>query len=222
MLGLSWEMMAGATKVFGKFCWNPTSTGNVRTEYWICGLRPYFEKSQALDIGDQPLETAADEGSQPQRGVKISYPHEYAATHQFWHETLNNLGIPTNPSHLDGSNIGAWTNLATIDPRTQERSYSTTAYLAPIATRGNLSIVTGAEAGEIVFDGGAESQVASEEIPFGGGGSQISRRGRGVSGFGVTGNHPQRRKRRLSIVTGAFGHRQPTTPGKIGDPDQVP
>jgi len=127
-------------------------------------IRPYFEKSEFLDIVDKPPRKAADKSDSPssgqQRHVTATYPREYAATHQFWHNTLNNLGIPTNPSHMDGSNVGVWTSLATIDPRTQERSYSTTAYLAPIATRGNLSIVTGAEVDEIVFDGHSQGEEA--------------------------------------------------------------
>ncbi len=144
MLGKSWGMKAGTGRAFCKL-YNPQSD---MLPHYIAdlGVRPYFERSEFL--------AATDKGSpsSEQRHVTVMYPREYAATHQFWHETLNNLSIQTNASHMDGSNVGVWTSLATIDPQTQERSYSTTGYLQPIATRENLSIVTGAEVDEILFD----------------------------------------------------------------------
>lgn len=65
---------------------------------------------------------------------------------------------------MNGCNIGAWTNLATIEPETQERSYSTNAYLAPVTTRANLHVLTEAEVSEIIFE--RHSTTVSEDSPL--------------------------------------------------------
>lgn len=75
--------------------------------------------------------------------VQISYNEEYSASHALWHDTLNSLGVKTNPSHHSGSNIGVWTNINTVDPRVYERSYSAN-YLSCSGTNSNLHIITDA------------------------------------------------------------------------------
>ncbi|ROV87149.1 hypothetical protein VSDG_09977 [Cytospora chrysosperma] len=56
----------------------------------------------------------------------------------------------TGDPFLGGSD-GAFSCLASIDPVTRERSYSTTAYYNPIKDRDNLHVVTGAAVEKILF-----------------------------------------------------------------------
>jgi choline dehydrogenase-like flavoprotein len=65
---------------------------------------------------------------------------------------MNALGVETNREHLAGSNLGAWTNLGSVDPSSGERSYSATAYYLPNASRPNLVLLTEAQVTEIVME----------------------------------------------------------------------
>ncbi|KAK3935705.1 hypothetical protein QBC46DRAFT_367404 [Diplogelasinospora grovesii] len=93
--------------------------------------------------------------------LRICYATEYSASHAFWHETLNTLGIETNESYLAGSNVGAWTNLGAVDPDLLTRSYSTSAYFLPNAARPNLLVLTEAFVSKIIICKQAGQWVAS-------------------------------------------------------------
>jgi choline dehydrogenase-like flavoprotein len=82
--------------------------------------------------------------------IQISYINEYSASHALWHRTLNAAGIETNPAHLSGSNVGVWTNVNTVDPKKAARSYSTS-YYSSLAKHGNLHILTGASAKNVIL-----------------------------------------------------------------------
>lgn len=75
---------------------------------------------------------------------------EFSASHSRWHGTLNALGVETNKSHLAGSNVGVWTNVCSVDPRTTTRSYSTR-YCPGGSPAVNLHILTEASAQEIIL-----------------------------------------------------------------------
>lgn len=84
--------------------------------------------------------------------IQVSYSTDYSASHGLWHRTLNALGVQTNPAHLAGSNVGVWTNVNTVDPRTARRSYSS-GYCA--SSRSNLHILTHATVHEVVIEQGS-------------------------------------------------------------------
>jgi hypothetical protein len=69
--------------------------------------RPFYKKSErfhAPTVADQQEHRIYfDSELMGTNGpISISYNREYSASHQYWHETLNKLGIPTNKSHLSG------------------------------------------------------------------------------------------------------------------------
>jgi len=82
----------------------------------------------------------------------VTYLREYSVSHQYWHETLNQLGVETNESHMSGSNVGVWTNVVAVDPKTVTRAYSATAYYLPNAERQNLVLLTGAAVQEVILE----------------------------------------------------------------------
>jgi choline dehydrogenase-like flavoprotein len=85
--------------------------------------------------------------------VSISYNREYTASHQYWHETLNKLGISTNKSHLSGSNVGVWTNVVSVNPQTMTRSYSADSHYHSVAkNRRNLTVLTNALVQEVKIE----------------------------------------------------------------------
>lgn len=120
-------------------------------------LLPYFKKSETFFEPEPETQTQhkaiydaqALGASGP---IQIYYPKEYYGGHALWHTTLNSLGIETNEAHLSGSNVGAWTNVCSVDPKSGKRSYSATAYYLKNASRPNLSVLTEALAEEILLE----------------------------------------------------------------------
>lgn len=72
--------------------------------------------------------------------------------HQYWHTTLNNLGVETNSSHFSGLNLGVWTTLTSVDPKLRTRCYSATAYHLPNSSRKNLVVLTEAVVNKVVLE----------------------------------------------------------------------
>jgi choline dehydrogenase-like flavoprotein len=97
--------------------------------------------------------------------MQICYAAEYSASHVLWHATLNSLGVETNEAHLAGSNVGVWTNLGSVDPRSLVRSYSAPAYYVPNASRENLVVLTEATVNEVVL-GEHEGQWTATGVRF--------------------------------------------------------
>jgi choline dehydrogenase-like flavoprotein len=93
--------------------------------------------------------------------LHTTHVKQYGPAHQYWHETLNRLGIPSSRDSLAGVNVGAWNMVCTIDPDRQERSYSASAYYSPVAQRSNLHVLTDTTAMEILFDSGSDTMCAT-------------------------------------------------------------
>ncbi|KAF7530983.1 hypothetical protein G7054_g9285 [Neopestalotiopsis clavispora] len=120
-------------------------------------LLPFFKKSESFhrpaDRNQEENALYFDENALGKSGpVQISYACEYSASHALWHDTMKTLGVTTNRAHLSGSNVGAWTNLGSVDPATGCRSYSTSAYYLPNASRPNLEILTDALVTRIILE----------------------------------------------------------------------
>lgn len=64
---------------------------------------------------------------------------------------MENLGVATNRAHLMGSNVGAYTKVASVDPNHVTRSYSATAYYRPVRDRPNLVVLPEALVERIVL-----------------------------------------------------------------------
>ncbi|KAG4435308.1 hypothetical protein IFR05_009197 [Cadophora sp. M221] len=120
---------------------------------WDC-LLPYFKKSETFlpptsELANSLFHNLENHGCD---GPIFSvYSEEFGASHQFWHATLRNLGIKTNKNHFGGSNIGAWTSLTSVDPRTRTRCYSAKGYYQPVASRPNLIVLAEATVEEITL-----------------------------------------------------------------------
>lgn len=134
---------------------------NVRRKYSYIPAnaeRPFYKKSENFV---EPLDPEKQQQheihySRDAMGIggplHITYLPEYSESHAHWHKTLNQLGVETNKSHLSGSNVGVWTNVVAVDPRTTTRSYSATAYYLPNANRPNLRVLANAAVREIVLE----------------------------------------------------------------------
>jgi choline dehydrogenase-like flavoprotein len=119
--------------------------------------RPFFKKSETLsrpspEHQKEYLSHFDHEFHGTDGPIKTVHSKEYAESHKYWHETLNNLDLKTNISHFSGSNVGVWTTLTSVEPDSRKRSYSATAYYLPSASRKNLIPLTNAVAREVVLE----------------------------------------------------------------------
>ena len=120
-------------------------------------ISPYFKKTENFRVPDHEYQEKHqiyfDQDYHGTDGpLHTIYAADYAAHSQHWHATLNNLGVETNCSHLSGSNVGCWTSLTGVDPKTQERCYSAPAYYLPASHRKNLFVLTEAMARNVVLE----------------------------------------------------------------------
>lgn len=141
-------------------------------------IRPFFKKSENFHAPTE--QTQVDHKAYYDAGgfgttgpIDVSYATEYSASHQYWHDTLQNLGVHNNKSHMTGSNVGAWTNLGSVDPRACTRTSSATAYYQPHRRRKNLVVLTEALVHKIILEQGGGFWTASG-VQFVHGGQTLS------------------------------------------------
>ncbi len=142
--------------------------------------RPFFKKSETShppsEVAQKATRVAFHDGAVGRDGpVQVSYPDEFTASHKLWHDTLNAVGVESNDNHLAGSNIGCWTSVVSVDPRTATRSYAATAYYEPVASRPNLLVLTGAAVEKVLLTKkGDNDEWMAEGVLFSHGGVQFS------------------------------------------------
>ncbi|ROW06271.1 hypothetical protein VPNG_08078 [Cytospora leucostoma] len=131
-------------------------------------LKEYFTKSYTSPPVDRATEkTLGIEGwltrNDAAKGpIQTSFSGDLShPIREAWAETFKARGhYAADDPFLKGS-VGAFSCLASIDPVTKERSYSTTAYYNPIKGRENLQVVTNANVEKIILVKGSESTKAT-------------------------------------------------------------
>ncbi|KAI1087179.1 GMC oxidoreductase [Rostrohypoxylon terebratum] len=119
-------------------------------------LLPFFKKSENFHVPDEEAQEVHrlyfDSSAIGTYGpVHTSYAKQYSKTHQLCYDTLINAGIPENRAHDAGSNVGVWTNLNSVNPNDDTRSYASLAYYLPNSSRKNLFILTEALVQDIIL-----------------------------------------------------------------------
>ncbi|PNP56502.1 hypothetical protein THARTR1_03198 [Trichoderma harzianum] len=117
-------------------------------------LLPYFKKSETFHPPSDSVREQEDLRYDPEAfgtsgPIHIAYAKEYQSFNQLYLKTLNSMGVPTNSAHFAGSNVGGWTNVNNIDPRTMTRSFATN-YCSLAGS--NLYILTEATVQDVVLD----------------------------------------------------------------------
>jgi choline dehydrogenase-like flavoprotein len=169
--------------------------------------RPFFKKSEKFHAPDEDAQLANKafydpDGFGTQGPIEVSYATEYSASHRYWHNTLQHLGIPTNSSHMLGYNVGAWTNLGSVNPQTCTRSSSATAYYQPNKNRTNLVVLSEALVEKVILVQEDESWAAR--------GVQYFHKGRRASAFA---------SKEVIICAGSVQSPQILELSGIGNPD---
>lgn len=96
--------------------------------------------------------------------LHTTHIREHGQSHEFWHATLNALGVKTSPESLSGSNVGAWNMVCTLDPKTQTRSYSANAYYLPVSDRPNLTVLCEAFVTQIIIEKDSEGDWVAQGV----------------------------------------------------------
>ncbi|KAJ6257553.1 Dehydrogenase citC [Drechslerella dactyloides] len=132
------------------------SFGNTGWDY--DSLVPYFKKPETFHEPSPGDTTAfkldydvADHGTMGP--IDTSFSIKYSGTHQYWHETMENLDVERQPNGIfHGNNTGVWTGLTSVNPENRTRSYSASAYYRPYAWRPNLVVLCNAMVREVIID----------------------------------------------------------------------
>ncbi|ROW03092.1 hypothetical protein VMCG_05775 [Cytospora schulzeri] len=131
-------------------------------------LKGYFAKSYTSPPVDKATEKALGIEAWSTRNDAAKGPIQTSFSggvshpiREAWAETFKNRGHQmTGDPFLNGS-VGSFSCLASIDPVTSERSYSTTAYYNPNKGRDNLHVTTGAIVEKILFGKEGDSTKAT-------------------------------------------------------------
>ncbi|KAI0818292.1 glucose-methanol-choline oxidoreductase-like protein [Xylaria sp. FL0064] len=133
-------------------------------------LEPYFKKSRTLapPSPDDPahahlhLDYIQPHVSGTEGPIKASFPSgSDNPLPRAWIESLHSLGHRATGDPFSGKIVGAYTNAATIDPETRQRSYSASNYWGPVKDRGNLTLITEAHVTKVILEGIAPAVIAA-------------------------------------------------------------
>ncbi|KAI9737645.1 MAG: hypothetical protein M1818_005649 [Claussenomyces sp. TS43310] len=121
------------------------------------GLLAYFKKSESFTAPSESHQRDHSLHFSPESHgtngpIKAVHSGEFAPTHQYWHSTLNKLGVETSRDHCAGSNVGVWTAITSVDPDDRTRCYSASAYYKPNISRPNLHVLTEATVKEVILE----------------------------------------------------------------------
>lgn len=158
MRGRPWGILAGD----GMICCKSSVESFVIVTL-ITPVRPFFKKSETFHPPSSAVQEEQDIRYDPEAfgtsgPIHLMYPNEYSPAHRLWLKALNSLGVRNTPAHVAGSNVGTWTNICSIEPRSMTRCFATS-YCALAGS--NLHILTQATVQEIVLDNASDGYVAS-------------------------------------------------------------
>ncbi|KAJ8131470.1 hypothetical protein O1611_g2157 [Lasiodiplodia mahajangana] len=133
-------------------------------------LAPYFRKSFTLDLpspgsrvhSHYHLDYVEPEFNGTDGPIQVSFPEDTDNPFpKAWVETMRGLGHGVSGDPFSGNITGAFTNAASVDPSTRQRSDANIGYLKPIQDRKNLVVITGAHVQRIILHGSSPEVVAS-------------------------------------------------------------
>ncbi|KAK4957136.1 hypothetical protein LTR10_005094 [Elasticomyces elasticus] len=180
--------------------------GNVGWD-WIT-LAPYYLKFQTIvppneEVKKQLNIMHSDQSIRNSNGpIQASFPMQVTGFQKLWVDTFHTLGLDNVSDPLDGHALGGHTSTCHITGDKHERSHAGVAYLDPIRSRTNLTVITNALVRELMIDKDNPIPVVSGVV---------------YSQDGVL--HEVRAKREVILAAGTFNTPQILELSGIGDPD---
>ncbi|KAI0847686.1 GMC oxidoreductase [Daldinia vernicosa] len=140
--------------------------GALGNDGWNSGtFKEYYSKAFTLPKVDRPSRKVLGIDDYPPYNtpngpLQLSYAGDPEhPVREAWTATFKNKGYHVLNDPFLGISVGAFTSLSSIDPLRKERSYSASAYYAPIKHRANLKVLTNVTVEKILFkdDHGAKA-----------------------------------------------------------------
>ena len=121
-------------------------------------MLPFYKKFYTLTLPDKPTmdHLGIDWINESSRGtsgpLQVSFPGvAQDPVVKAWIDTFKAMHFNTTGDPFAGKSIGAYSNAASVDPKTKTRSYAASQFIKPVYDRTNLHIVTGALAQKITL-----------------------------------------------------------------------
>ncbi|KAI8952617.1 oxidoreductase [Xylaria longipes] len=155
----------GGSSVINSHVWAPPTKavldvwaelGNAGWDWATMG--PYYTKAFTAPQTPEELRRALGVDSWSSDDVNTSGPVQLSypgtPTHpirEAWAETFKRMGYLMTTNPWVQASVGAFSNLASIDPVKRERSHAAKVYYSPVQDRQNLHVVLGAHVDKIIF-----------------------------------------------------------------------
>ncbi|KAI0018400.1 putative GMC oxidoreductase [Xylariomycetidae sp. FL0641] len=97
--------------------------------------------------------------------IRTSFPGDPShPVRKAWADTFRDSGhyVSHDPFHCPS--VGSFSSISSVDPNTNQRSFSTTAYYYPVKSRNNLEVVTNAFVKKVVLDGQKQGNQSTKAV----------------------------------------------------------
>ncbi|KAI1264450.1 oxidoreductase [Xylariaceae sp. FL1019] len=127
--------------------WDWSTMGNYYTKAFT---PPGVPEDTKLSLGIQHWPSSQNSSAGP---VRLSYPGNHShPVRRLWADTFQQKGYLANEDPWLHASVGAFSNLASIDPDSKERNHAAKSYLDASSPRSNLRVVLGAQVEKVIFD----------------------------------------------------------------------
>jgi choline dehydrogenase len=165
-LAINFMMLSHASKVeidswekLGNPGWKLRANVTFLQKIWT-----YNAPDEALGktLGSEIIDRSLHGSSGP---IQVTVPHGSTDLDASWRPTHQALGLGAEQDPRLGATLGGYAVLKYID-KGAKRSYSASAYYAPISSRPNLSVLTNARVNRILFEDKTENGQSVAGVAF--------------------------------------------------------
>ncbi|KAI1099456.1 putative GMC oxidoreductase [Jackrogersella minutella] len=139
--------LVDAWESLGNDGWN---WDTLREYYAKAYTSPYVDESSKKSLGIDGWASRDDSARGPIQASFSGNPSH--PIREAWARAFKDLGYYMRTDPFLGASVGGFSTMASIHPKTKERSYAASAYYNPIKNRKNLQVYTDAAVEKIIFD----------------------------------------------------------------------
>ncbi|KAI0476295.1 aryl-alcohol dehydrogenase [Xylariaceae sp. FL0804] len=144
----AWESLGNAG-------WNWDS---LRDYYYKTFTSPTIDESRAKSLGIASLTGPRIATKGP---IQTSFPgNDSHPLRELWEDTFKAMGYNMPDDPFSNPSVGAFSNLASIDPISKGRSYAANAYYGPVKHQDNIQLISNAMVEKITFTNGSLTPLA--------------------------------------------------------------
>ncbi|KAF4624248.1 hypothetical protein G7Y89_g13924 [Cudoniella acicularis] len=136
-------------------------------------LSPYYRKFHTVNLpsGSNCQHLGIDGSDENIKGIEgpiqVSFPiGSEDPLSKAWIETFKGINNAIKVDPFSGEAYGGYSNPSSIDPVTKTRSYAASAYYAPVYTRPNLTVLTGATVNRVLLENKTGKGVVASGVSF--------------------------------------------------------